>query len=255
MEITGLDDIIVWSYDKNGKLNVDPDNGGFTYDGDKGKVFDPVSGEEIKGLFKIDMASSKGATQANITGLAPTVNKVYGSNAVAEANVGSEQPSIALAANDIPHVIYDLLTGLVKDKFGGFARKGRSNPVNGGVIAHSYNTHNQVDLYFGFPSGIFVPGELNMQTDTENPSVVHDALTLNAQARPTDLLLYEKTYSDERDFDYVNMLKYLTGQTTTDNTAGNKNPTDTQGNPINPGSGNNSEPSNSGSENSSNPAS
>ena len=73
MEITGLNDIIVWGYDQNDKLNVDPDHGGFTYEGDKGKVFDPVTGEQIKGLFKIDLESSLGATQANITGLAPTV--------------------------------------------------------------------------------------------------------------------------------------------------------------------------------------
>lgn len=239
MEITGLNDIIVWGYDQNDKLNVDPDHGGFTYEGDKGKVFDPVTGEQIKGLFKIDLQSSLGATQANITGLAPTVSRVYGSNAVAEVNAGAEQPSIALAANDIPHAIYDLLTGLTKDKFGGYARKGQANPINGGVIAHSYNKNKHIDLYFGFPKGTFVPGELNIQTDTENPNVVHDALTLNAQARPSDLLLYEKFYSDEKDFDYVNMLKYLTGQTTVDNTAENKQPTDNGGSPVTPGSNDN----------------
>ena len=242
MEITGLNDIVVWCLDENDKLNVDPDNGGFTYEGNKGKVFDPTTGEELKGLFKIDLQSSLGATQANITGLAPTVTRVYGSNAPAEVNVGSEQPSIALAANDIPHVIYDLLTGLVKDNLGGFARKGQSKPVKGGVVAHSYNTHKNIDLYFGFPAGIFVPGELNMQTDTENPSVVHDALTLNVQARPTDLLLYEKFYSDEKSFDYANMLKFLTGQTLTDNTANNKEPKDPQGNSTNAGSGTDSTP-------------
>ncbi len=84
-----------------------------------------------------------------------------------------------------------------------------------------------------------MPGELNIQTDTENPNVVHDALTLNAQARPSDLLLYEKFYSDEKDFDYVNMLKYLTGQTTVDNTAENKQPTDNGGSPVTPGSNDN----------------
>lgn len=236
MEITGLNDIIVWSFDQNGKLNVDPEHGGFTYDGDKGKVFDPVSGEQIKGLFKIDLQSSLGATQANINGLAPTVQRVYGSNTVAEVNVGSEQPSVALAANDIPHEIYDLLTGLKKDKFGGYARKGQADAVSGGIIAHSRNKNKNIDLYFGFPNGNFVPGEMNLQTDTENSSVVHDALTLNAQARPSDLLLYEKFYSDERDFDYVNMLKYLTGQTTVDNTAENKQPTDNGGSPVTPDS-------------------
>ena len=121
MEITGLNDFIVWMYDKDGNVITDSNSGGFPYDGDKGKVF-TKSGQEIKGLFKVDLQSSLGATQANITGLAPSVNRVYGSNFVAEVNSGAEQPSIALAANDIPHGVYDLLTGLKKDQNGGYAR-------------------------------------------------------------------------------------------------------------------------------------
>ena len=211
MEITGLNDIIVWMYDKDGKVITDPSAGGFTYDGDKGKVYTVKDKTEIKGLFKIDLASSYGATQANITGLAPSVNRVYGSNYVAEVNTGAEQPSIALAANDIPHVIYDLLTGLKKDQFGGYTRQGKATPTTGGVLAHSYNTHKGTDLYFAFPMGTFIPGELNMGTNTENPNDVHDALTLNAQARSTDLLLYEKFYSDEKDWDFDKMVSYVTG--------------------------------------------
>lgn len=234
MEITGINDIFVWTYDNSNKLNVDPEHGGFTYDGNKGKVFDPVTGTEIKGLFKIDMESSRGATQANISGLAPTVQRVYGSNHVAEVTVGSEQPSVALGANDIPHTVYDLLTGLVKDQFGGYARKGQTELVNGGFIAHSFNTNKKIDLYFAFPYGVFTPGELNMGTDTENPNVVHDALTFSAQTRGSDLLLFEKFYSNERDFDFTSMLKFITGQSTVDNTSGNKVPTDSSGNPVTP---------------------
>ena len=211
MEITGLNDVIVWMYDKDGKVITDPSAGGFTYDGDKGKVYTVKDKTEIKGLFKIDLASSYGATQANITGLAPSVNRVYGSNYVAEVNTGAEQPSIALAANDIPHVIYDLLTGLKKDQFGGYTRQGKATPTTGGVLAHSYNTHKGTDLYFAFPMGTFIPGELNMGTNTENPNDVHDALTLNAQARSTDLLLYEKFYSDEKDWNFDKMVSYVTG--------------------------------------------
>ena len=66
-------------------------------------------------------------------------------------------------------------------------------------------------MYFAFPFGVFVPGELNMGTNTENPNVVHDALTLNAQARGKDLLLYEKFYSDEQSFDFDKMIEFITG--------------------------------------------
>jgi hypothetical protein len=215
MEITGLNDFIVWMYDKDGNVITDPNAGGFPYDGDKGKVYTQTGHEEIKGLFKVDLQSSLGATQANITGLAPSVSRVYGSNYVAEVNTGTEQPSIALAANDIPHAVYDLLTGLSKDtqNAGGYARQGKAGAVNGGVIAHSYNTHKNIDLYFAFPFGVFIPGELKMATNTQNPTVAHDALTLNAQARSTDTLLYEKFYSDEPSFDFDQMIQFITGAT------------------------------------------
>lgn len=217
MEITGLDDYIVWMYDKNSNVITDPSAGGFSYEGDKGKVYTQKDHKEIKGLFKVDLQSSLGATQANITGLAPSVSRVYGSNYVAEVNTGSEQPSVALAANDIPHGVYDLLTGLSKDtkNVGGYARQGQTATVTGGVIAHSHNTHKNIDLYFAFPFGVFVPGELNMDTNTENPNVVHDALTLNAQARGKDELLYEKFYSDEPGFDFDQMVTFITGATLT----------------------------------------
>lgn len=213
MEITGLNDFIVWMYGQDGNVITDPTAGGFSYEGNKGKVYTQKDHTEVKGLFRVDLQSSLGATQANITGLAPTVTRVYGSNYVAEVNSGAEQPTIALAANDIPHSVYDLLTGLNKDKqnAGGYARQGKATPVNGGVIAHSYNTHKNIDLYFAFPFGVFVPGELNMATNNENPTVVHDALTLNAQARGTDTLLYEKFYSDEQGFDFDQMIGFITG--------------------------------------------
>lgn len=235
MELQGLNDYITWRYDSEGKVITDPDQGGFTYDGDKGKVFDPKTHEELKGLFRVDLASSKGATQANVTGLAQSVQRVYGSNSIAEVNVGSEQPQVALAANDIPYQVSDTLIGLERDKFGGFARKGQPKQSQGGVILHSYNPWKDIDFYFAFPLGLYVPGEMNLQTDNENKNVVHDAMTLNAQARGTDLLLYEKFYSTEEGFDFGQMVKYITGQSLTDSTADNKQATDVHGNPVDSG--------------------
>lgn len=232
MELQGLNDYIVWRYNSEGNVITDPDQGGFTFDGDKGKVFDPKTKEEFKGLFRVDLESSKGATQANITGLAESVQRVYGSNSIAEVNVGSEQPQCALAANDIPYQVSDILIGLERDKFGGFARKGQPKPSRGGVILHSYNPWKSIDFYFAFPLGLYVPGELNLQTNNENATVIHDAMTLNAQARGTDLLLYEKFYSTEKDFDFGQMIKYITGQSAVDITANNKQATDTQGKAV-----------------------
>lgn len=232
MELQGLNDYLIWKYDDKGQIITDPAQGGFTYDGDKGKVYDPKTNQVIEGVFKIDLNSAKGATQANITGLAETVQRVYGSNFVAEINTGTAQPQAALAANDIPHIVSDTMIGLEKDDLGGYARKGTGKPSQGGLLVHSYNPWSHTDFYMGFPLGTFTAGELNLQTNTENATVVHDALTLAAQARGTDQLLYEKFYSDEPGFDYGKMVRFLTGQITTDATANNKQATDTQGNPV-----------------------
>lgn len=232
MELQGLNDFIVWRYDNEGNVITDSEQGGFTYDGDKGKVFDPKTKEEFKGLFRVDLESSKGATQANITGLAESVQRVYGSNSIAEVNVGTAQPQCALAANDIPYQVSDVLIGLERDKFGGFARKGQPKQAQGGLILHSYNPWKNIDFYFAFPLGLYVAGEMNLQTNNENANVVHDAMTINAQARGTDLLLYEKFYSTEKDFDFGSMVKYITGQSSVDATAGNKQATDVSGKPV-----------------------
>ncbi|TSO25291.1 phage tail protein [Lactobacillus sp. LL6] len=212
MELEGLSDFLIWRYDASGKLLTDPENGGLQ------------TNCGIPGVFKVDLQSSKGATQANITGLAPSAQKVYGSDAVAEISVGTANPQVALAANDIPHTVYDSFAGLVKDKFGGYAKKDNF-AVNGGCIIHSRNPNKNIDLYMAFPNGTFTPGELNLQTNNENPSKVHDALTLQAQARGTDMLLYEKFYSDEKDFDYTSMIGYITGAQVEDPTHKQADPT------------------------------
>lgn len=208
MELTGLNDFLLFLYGKDNKLLTDPANGGFQGNLDK-----------HPGVFKVDLASSYGAVQANITGLAATAQKVYGSNATAEQHVGALSPQAALTANDIPHDVYNTLIGLRKDtKLGGYAHD--SNTMSrGGVIIHSHNDNRNIDLYFAFPLGIFTAGELNLQTNNQNPNVVHDALTLAAQERGTDNLLYEKFYSTDDGFDYDQMIDFITGASTTDPTS------------------------------------
>lgn len=205
MEVTGLSDYLIWRSDSSGKALTDSASGGLETNCD------------IPGVFDVNLASSYGATQANITGLAPSVQKVYGSDALAEQHVGAVNPQVALAANDIPHLIYDNFAGLKKDQLGGYGKKDNFL-VQGGVIVHSKNTNKNIDLYLAFPYGVFTPGEMNLQTNQENPTVVHDALTFAAQSRPSDMLLYEKFYSDEKDFDYKQMVQYIIGAVAADPT-------------------------------------
>ncbi|MBH9538927.1 phage tail protein [Lactobacillus crispatus] len=200
MELQGLNDLLVFKFDKDGKLVTDESKGGLTTNIGK------------DGVFKIDLESSKGATQANITGLSRTAQAVYGSNAKAEQHFGAYQITGTFGANDIPHNFYDAIVGLEKDSKLGFGNMAKdSTPLAyGGVIAHSYNSNVGVDLYFALPYGNLTPGGyLTMGTDTENPTLVHDTFTLNAAARPSDGLVYEKFYSDEDGFNFDKMLDWI----------------------------------------------
>lgn len=192
MELRGLADFQLALTDDTGKIITDPD-----------------TGLGASGIFKVDLNSSKGSTQANVSGLAPTVTKVYGSNAVAEQTVGVESPSIALAANDIPHIITDKIEGLVTQATDGGHGKTAGSVVYGSLLIHSDNGQlgdNKVDAYLAFPLGVITMGNLDLQTNGASPVVVHDALTFAAQARPSDNLIYEWFYSDDTNFDEQKML-------------------------------------------------
>lgn len=192
MELHGLADFI---------LALTDDKGAIIADADKGL--------SENGIFKVDLASSKGSTQANVSGLSPTVTSVYGSNAVAEQTVGIEKPQVALAANSIPHIVMSKATGLVQDATGGGWGKTAGSVVYGTLLIHSDNGlsgDDKIDAYLAMPLGVLTPGSLDLQTNGESPVVVHDALTFAAQARPSDLLIYKWFYSDDDGFDYEKML-------------------------------------------------
>ena len=190
MELRGLSSFIMWRYDDSGKLIVD-------------------ATANNNGIFAVDLASSLGATQANITGMSTTPEKVYGSNAVAEQTVGVIQPSVALAANDIPHKTYDLYAGLQEDAVNGGMAAKSGLVTTGGLIIKSTDRTGKVDVYIAFPIGIYTAGELNLQTNQQNPTIVHDALTFSPQARASDQLVYQKFYSDDDKFDYEKMLAFI----------------------------------------------
>jgi hypothetical protein len=104
--------------------------------------------------------------------------------------------------------VYDTFVGLQADQTnGGMAAKSGAT-VTGGLIVHSQH-RSGVDLYMAFPMGIFTPGEMNLQTNQQNPTIVHDALTFSVQARASDQLVYQKFYSDEENFDYEKMLAFI----------------------------------------------
>lgn len=145
---------------------------------------------KAQGIFQADLQTAKGTTQSNITGLNPTIQKVYGSNTVAESEVGIENISATLAVNDMPFDISSLLQGMYKDETHGGYKCADKRLFKGAYIAISEN--HGFPVYYAFPYCTFTPGSgVNMQTDAASPVTVHDSFTVTPQARPTDNLLYQ----------------------------------------------------------------
>lgn len=184
MEFNGFSRAIIAPLDDSGKfITVDE--------------FKKYGKYKDKGIFQADMETSKGTTQGNITGLNPTVTKVYGSNTVAEVETGVENPSVTLGTNDMPFEISSLLQGLVKDEdHGGYKRADKSLFHGALILISSSHGH---DAYYSFPFGTFTAGSgVNLQTDAASPVTVHDSFTFSPQARPSDNLLYQISVADTK---------------------------------------------------------
>ena len=122
---------------------------------------------KTQGVFQADLQTAKGTTQSNITGLNPTITKVYGSNTTAETEVGVENISCTFAANDMPFDIASLMQGLVKDETHGGYKRADKRLFKGAYIAVSEN--HGFPVYYAFPYCTFTPGTgVNMQTNAAN---------------------------------------------------------------------------------------
>lgn len=77
MELNGFARALIAPEDDNAKLK--------TLD-----EFKKYGQYKAQGVFQADLQTARGTTQSNITGLNPTLTKVYGSNTTAESEVGVE---------------------------------------------------------------------------------------------------------------------------------------------------------------------
>ena len=199
MELNGFERAIIAPEDDNATLK--------TLD-----EFKKYGQYKTQGVFQADLQTAKGTTQSNITGLNPTITKVYGSNTTAETEVGVENISCTFAANDMPFDVASLMQGLVKDETHGGYKRADKRLFKGAYIAVSEN--HGFPVYFAFPYCTFTPGTgVNMQTNAASPVTVHDTFTVTPQARPTDNLLYQIFVGDtDRDPAWKNeeaMLAYI----------------------------------------------
>lgn len=143
------------------------------------------------GVYTLDAKTAQGMTVGNITGLTPTMTKIYGSDMVVETSgkgVGSVQATVG--ANDIPEPVIDAITGV--DNTQGFSVVTSDTRAPYSVI--EFITHGRMNniLHFALLKGTFGLEEHNMQTNTESEVLAPDSLTFTGVNRQSDKAAYAK---------------------------------------------------------------
>lgn len=158
MAILGLKMVHLGIVDKYGKI-LKKDEGGFDTD---------------DGVYDVTMADQGTATAnlSNVDSGNPTL--VYGNNGVADATYGQPQPQIAFTFNNLPFEIKNIIQGNVEDEKGGVHYSGKKPYV--AVLLNTQSLERK-DVLFGFAKGIMVEGNVNVGTDTNNPTRTNDAWT------------------------------------------------------------------------------
>lgn len=134
---------------------------------------------DIPGVFRVDLGSAGGATQANISNLQGSVSKTYGSNAVARAAAGTPEPTVALGANGIPFDVIQSITGMSKNEDGSYTRTTDAE-INHCALLIGSNDWDGNQAYVGFYDGTVTMGNTNIQTDTNQEKITADTLTFTA---------------------------------------------------------------------------
>lgn len=148
---------------------------------DTGKVITGAAGLTENGIFDARGKVAKGVTQANISGLAPSVTPLWGNNILQDQSVGKAKPSVAANFNDLPHDILEKALGHESDGKGGFMDN------SDGVLPHlamDIITQDLAgnDIHYCFYDGNLLPSDKNIQTSNENETRDTDNLTYNPVA-------------------------------------------------------------------------
>ena len=133
----------------------------------------------VPGVFRVDLNSAGGATQANLSNLQGTITKTYGSNAVARAAAGTPEPTVALGANGIPFDILQKITGMIKNPDGSYTRTTDAEVNHCALLINSTDWDGN-DGYIGFYDGTVTMGNTNIQTNNQSEKITADSLTFTA---------------------------------------------------------------------------
>ncbi|WP_334427235.1 MULTISPECIES: phage tail protein [unclassified Levilactobacillus] len=133
-----------------------------------------IPGADANGIYTVSTKIDGGVATANLSGLAPSVTRIWGNNAVADISVGKAQPSVAFTANFLNHLVLASVLGRDGDGKGGFDLEG--HPVDLAMELIS-NTVAGGGVHFGFYDGYMTAGDIALATNNENETRVNDALT------------------------------------------------------------------------------
>ena len=155
------------------------------------------------GIFDIDARTSLGATKASITGLAPQISRIWGSNeSVGVSSRGTGQVSATIGANSIPADIIAKITGMDKDSStGGYTLGSQSRAPYAVMEAISTDERTGKDVHFAIFKGMFTPEEQNLQTNTQNQERTTDSLTFTGVNRISDKLIYGTMWESDPNHD------------------------------------------------------
>ena len=157
------------------------------------------------GIFKIDASTSEGLISAAISGLAPTMNKVYGSDMVVEeSGKGSGSVSVTLAANDIPDTVLNDLTGMKTDTDSGASFIDTDTRAPYSALEMTSHDRKGNLVHFAVLKGTFGPEGHELRTDTDTEQMATDSVTFGAVNRKSDKKVYaavnsgQATYAEDK---------------------------------------------------------
>lgn len=150
------------------------------------------------GVFTANAATSMGVTAGDITGLAPTSTRVYGSDMVVEVSQqGTGSVSVTLGVNDLPNEIIHALSGFTLTPEGFAVLGAQSKAPYAALEINSHNRAHQL-VHFALVKGIFAPEPHNLQTNNESVQAQADSLTFAAVNRASDSAVYLESTEDDK---------------------------------------------------------
>lgn len=183
-------------------------------------VLDPVTGKampgaipgaDANGIYKVSTKGDGGVANASLSGLAPSVTRIWGSNSIVDVSTGKAQPSVAFTTNFLNHQALAAVLGRADDGKGGYNLEGKNVDIALEIVS---NTVAGGGIHFCFFDGYMTQGDLSLQTNNENESRVNDALTFTPFAN--DNGVSGKIYYDQDDgFEMTGLESEVFGVTAT----------------------------------------